>query len=131
MGRAVVHWELGAKDAARLQGFYSKLFDWTVHADNPMGYGLVVTGARERGGIDGGIMNAPEGAPPYMAIYVEVDDLEGYLARAEHMGARSLIPPMPVEGVGRIAMFQDPEGNMIGLIHPSMSMAKPDPGPKA
>jgi uncharacterized protein len=125
MGRAVVHWEIGAKDAARLQKFYGDLFDWQVHADNPMGYGLVITGGREKGGIDGGIMSAPPGAPPYMAFYVEVDDLEATLARAEHMGARTLIRPMPVEGVGRIAMFQDPEGNMIGLIHPTM------PGPGA
>jgi uncharacterized protein len=83
MGRAVVHWEPGARDAARLQGFYSDRFDWTVHADNPMGYGMATTGARERGGIDGGIMGTPPGVPPYVAPYVEVDDLEGYLKKAE------------------------------------------------
>jgi predicted enzyme related to lactoylglutathione lyase len=125
MGRAVVHWEISAKDAGALQRFYSDLFDWQVNADNPMGYGLVITGARERGGIDGGIMAAHEGMPTYVALYVEVDDLEGTLARAEQAGARAVLPPTPIEGVGRIAMFQDPEGNMIGLIHPDM------PGPKA
>jgi predicted enzyme related to lactoylglutathione lyase len=83
MGRAVVHWEPGARDAARLQGFYSDLYDWTVNADNPMRYGMVTTGARERGGIDGGIMGTPPGVPPYMALYVEVDDLGGYLKKAE------------------------------------------------
>jgi len=122
MGRPVVHWEIGARDAERLQKFYGDLFDWQINADNPMGYGLVITGAREQGGIDGGIMKAPEGAPPYMALYVEVDDLEAYVAKAEGMGASTLMPPTPIEGVGRIAMLQDPEGHMIGLLHSDASM---------
>jgi predicted enzyme related to lactoylglutathione lyase len=122
MGRAVVHWEIGARDAAAMQRFYADLFDWQVNADNPMGYGLVITGAREKGGIDGGIMKAPEGAQPYMALYVEVDDLEGYVAKAGGMGAQTLMPPTPIEGVGRIAMIQDPEGHMIGLLEAGASM---------
>lgn len=47
MGAPVVHWEINARDAGRVQEFYSKLFDWKVNANNPMHYGLVNTGSRQ------------------------------------------------------------------------------------
>ena len=52
MGSPVVHFEIVHKDAAKLQPFYSELFDWKIDANNPMNYGIVDTGGK---GINGGI----------------------------------------------------------------------------
>jgi len=38
MTHPVVHWEIGANDAAKLNDFYSKLFGWTIDTGMP-GYG--------------------------------------------------------------------------------------------
>lgn len=111
MGRPVIHWEIGAKDAARMREFYAALFDWEIDANNPLEYGTVRTG---RGGIDGGIMSA-KGEETYLTVYVQVTDLQIYLDRAESLGGRAVLPPTPIPGVGAIAAFRDPEENLIGL----------------
>ena len=114
MANPVVHWEIGgARDAKRLGDFYSQLFDWRVNADNPHNYTLVDTGGA--GSINGGIGQACEGQPGYLAFYVQVDDLQAYLDKAVGLGGKAILPPMPIEGVGAIAMFQDPEGHCVGL----------------
>ncbi|HLG13993.1 MAG TPA: VOC family protein [Blastocatellia bacterium] len=112
MGRPVVHWEISGKDGAKAQEFYSKLFDWKIDSNNPMTYGLVDTGG---GGINGGIMGAPEGVPPYLTFYVQVDDLQAYLDKAESLGGKTLVPPTAIPNIGSFAMFADLDGNTVGL----------------
>jgi predicted enzyme related to lactoylglutathione lyase len=112
MGDPVVHFEIGGTDAARSREFYSSLFGWTVQTDD-RGYGLVATGSAD--GIAGGIMQTPPGVPPWLAVYVGVDDVEKSLTRAEELGARRILGPEPLEGVGMMGMFADPDGHMIGL----------------
>jgi predicted enzyme related to lactoylglutathione lyase len=111
MGQPVVHWEIGAKDSEKLQSFYARLFDWKIDANNPWEYGMVSTGGQ--GGIDGGIMRSKGEA--YLTIYVLVDDLQAYLDKAESLGGSAVLSPTPIPGVGAVAAFRDPEGNLIGL----------------
>jgi hypothetical protein len=54
----------------------------------------------------------------YVAIYVQVDDLDGYLERAGKLGGKTLIPPTEVPGMGRFAWLTDPEGTIVGLWKP-------------
>ncbi|HLV81173.1 MAG TPA: VOC family protein [Chthonomonadaceae bacterium] len=112
----VCHWEIAARDAAALQSFYRKLFDWEIDANNPMQYGMARTGGQTGNGIDGGIYPACEDTPAYVSFYVFVEDLQAYLDRAASLGGKTLVPPTPLpDGDGHIAMFADPEGNRIGL----------------
>ncbi|HYM15648.1 MAG TPA: VOC family protein [Dehalococcoidia bacterium] len=110
MGRPVVHFEIHGKDGKRLQEFYGKLFDWSVDANNPMNYGMV---APASAGMGGGIT---AGDAPMVTVYVEVPELAAALASAESLGGKTVMPPMDVPGGPTIAMFQDPEGNTVGLI---------------
>jgi uncharacterized protein len=116
VGQPVVHWEIGARDGSKLHEFYRSLFDWKIAVDPQFHYGMVETGGH--GGINGGISTLPAEAPPYVTFYVQVDDLAGYLAKAEGLGGKTIIAPMPVPGVGSIAMFTDPEGHVVGLFKP-------------
>jgi len=114
MGNPVVHWEINAKDGRKLQQFYASLFDWKVDTNNPMDYGMVDT--EGTGGIGGGIGQAQDGAPTYVTFYVQVPDLQAYLDKAEKLGGKTILPPTEIPNVVTIAMFQDPEGNSIGLL---------------
>ena len=114
MPNPIVHWEIIGKDAKKLQGFYAKLFDWHVDASNPMDYGLVDTHA---GGINGGIASQEDGATR-VSIYVEVDDLQAYLDKAESLGGKTVMPPTEIPGMVTLAMFTDLEGNVTGLVLP-------------
>src|SRR3990172_1493514 len=70
MGDPVVHFEVIGEDAAKLQDFYAKVFLWTIHAENPMNYGLVHTEAGR--GIDGGVGAGDQGRG--VTFYIEVAD---------------------------------------------------------
>lgn len=113
MAHPVVHFEIAGKDAKQTQQFYRSLFDWDINIQS-MGdaeYGMIQGGD---GGIGGGLMAAPTGQP-FVTIYVQVDDLQAYLAKAESLGGKALVQPTDIPDMGAWAMFQDPDGNMVGL----------------
>jgi hypothetical protein len=112
VGDPVVHFEIGGKIAERTRAFYSELFGWDIGMDEA-GYRLVDT--RSDIGIRGGMMLTPPEVPPYLTVYVAVDDLDKYLKRAEELGGSTVLGPMPVRGIGAFAMLGDPDGNIVGL----------------
>lgn len=115
MGKPVVHWEIWAQDHKKMGEFYRQLFDWNVNFNNPMDYGLVETGGK--GGINGGIMKPKPGPIPasHLTFYVQVEDLQATLDKANGLGGEVLVQPTPIPGIGKMAIFKDPEGNAIGL----------------
>lgn len=115
MGAPVVHWEINARDARTLQRFYASLFDWTIDTENPLRYGMVLTKAGS--GINGGIgQNDPFTPAPGVTFYVQVGDPEAALDRAVSLGAKVITPVTEIPGMVTFALFQDPEGNVIGLL---------------
>ena len=112
MPHPVVHFEIAGKDGAKLQDFYRKLFDWKIEVDPQMNYGMVDTGGQ---GINGGVFQAPPESPAYLTLYVQVDDLQAYLDKAQSLGGTTMVPPTPIPNIGSFAMFHDPEGNLVGL----------------
>ena len=76
-----------------------------------MGYGMVDTHDK---GINGGIAEAQ--GPQQVVFYVEVDDLQAYLDKAEGLGGSTVVPVTEVPGIVTFAMFNDTEGNTIGLV---------------
>jgi predicted enzyme related to lactoylglutathione lyase len=113
MAHPVVHFEIAGKDGKKLQEFYGKLFDWKIEVDPAMDYGMVDTGGE--GGINGGIFQAQGEMPPYLTFYIQVDDLQAYLDKAQSLGGTTIVPPTPIANIGAFAMFHDPEGNLVGL----------------
>ncbi len=114
MPNPVTHFEIIGKDGKKLQDFYSKLFGWHVDANNPMNYGMVDTHTEK--GIGGGIGAGDPGHPMNrVTVYAEVDDMAATLKKAESLGGKTIMPPTDVPGGPSIAMFTDPEGNIMGL----------------
>jgi len=114
MGNPIVHWEIAGENREKLQGFYGSLFDWEIEDMPAMNYGMVKTGVEPGGGIAG-----TEGKmPPYLTVYVQVDDLQASLDKAVELGAKALVPPTPIPNIGSFAMFSDPEGNVVGIFKP-------------
>jgi len=116
MASPVVHWEIGGNDTAKTREFYAKLFDWDVQAHPGMDYGLVAPAGEKS--IGGGIGPVPPGGQPYVTFYVQVDDLQKSLDKAESLGGKAVLPPTPIPEVGSCAMFADPSGVVIGLFKP-------------
>jgi predicted enzyme related to lactoylglutathione lyase len=118
MGQPVVHFEVMGNDGDRLRSFYSDLFDWEIDSDNPMNYGTVDREGNvnaEGVGIGGGIGGSSD-FPSHVTFYVAVPDVEAALAKAEGLGgSRVMGPDVVTEGI-EIGLFNDPEGQLIGLI---------------
>jgi hypothetical protein len=64
-----------------------------------------------------GIMQATQPGPPAAWLpYVSVADCDATVKRAADLGAHIGLPPTDVPEVGRIAVFMDTSGAMIGII---------------
>ena len=113
MPNPVIHWEIVSKDAKRAQDFFSQLFDWHVDVHEEFKYGIVDTHAE--GGINGGIGEDQEQGYR-VTFYVQVDDLQASLDKAEGLGGKTVMPPTEIPGMVTLAQFSDPDGNIIGLI---------------
>lgn len=112
MAAPVVHFEIHGKNGAGLAKFYDQLFDWKIEAAQmPNGYYGMVAGAE--GGIGGGIAGNEEGSK--VTVYIQVPDLDAKLKEIEEAGGKTIHPPESIPGV-TFALFQDPEGNAIGLV---------------
>jgi len=119
-----------SNDAEALRSFYQSLFGWEpmVWEESP-GYAVIPSiGAHY--GIAGGIGQIENAEfPPYLTIHVEVTDLDDRVGLIPTLGGVVVVPPMPIEGVGRMALFTDPAGNMVGLLEPSEMMEVSDLAP--
>ncbi|UCG53397.1 MAG: VOC family protein [Candidatus Latescibacterota bacterium] len=116
MGNPVVHFEVGCRDRAKTQEFYSKLFDWEMESSGPTA--MISTGSED--GIDGHITSLGHEPHNYVTFYVLVDDLQSFLDKAESMGGETLIPPTEIPGdEGSFAWLADPDGNIVGLWQPA------------
>ena len=122
MGQPVVHFEILGKDAQKTQGYYSELFGWEIEAlpfENPTQYGLVQRDGNTNAdgiGIGGGVGGAPDGYPGHVTFYVEVSDVESALAKAESLGGTRTMGPDQVPGGPVIGLFEDPDGNTVGVV---------------
>jgi uncharacterized protein len=113
MGQPVIHFEIGCRDSGKTAEFFSKLFDWQMQPAGPAT--MINTGTSS--GIHGHISSLGHEPHNYTTFYVQVDDVQAYLAKAASLGGKTLVPPVDIP-TGTFAWFADPEGNTIGLWKP-------------
>ena len=113
MGDPIVHFEIIGKDAVKVKAFYSELFGWKIGDLMPdMGnYGLIDA---ETSGIPGGVGQSDDGAPR-VTVYAQATDIQATLDHAVALGATIVMAPTEIPGVTTLALFADPDGNIIGL----------------
>jgi hypothetical protein len=128
----VVHFEMPAKDKARMAGFYTKVFGWKTQQLGPeMGnYVLATTTETDEnrmiktpGTINGGFFERT--APDQQTrITIAVDDIRAAMKSVEAAGGRVLGgmqkpgEPDEIPGVGLYAIFIDTEGNTVSMLQP-------------
>lgn len=102
-----------AKDLAASNSFYSSLFGWEAD-DQGEEFGHY-TLLRKDGKTVAGNMGAMEGQPSAWVSYVSVDDADATTDLAKKAGATVFVEPMDVSDIGRMAVFADPTGAVIGI----------------
>ena len=107
-----------SKEPAKVADFYAKIFGWKVEHRPELNYRIVDTAAQgEMRGINGGIVkpDKPGPWPGNMLFYILVDDLAAYRKKIVAAGGKIHVEEQKVPGMGKLCLFTDPEGRMMGL----------------
>jgi predicted enzyme related to lactoylglutathione lyase len=112
MPHRIVHVEFQVNDVQKAMQWYADLFGWQTEYDATTNYGMFKT---ESDNPIGGGFNLITEHPVGTVAYVETDDLQGMLKKAQEMGARLIQDETPIPGRGAYALISDPDGNAIGL----------------
>jgi len=109
------HFDIPANDPKAASEFYAALFGWEIRYNQTLQYWMFRT-EPERGG---GFVSTEIGEQPakigQIGIYIETDDIERDLTKAELLGGKIVVPKQELTGVGWEAVFADPTGNKVGL----------------
>jgi hypothetical protein len=111
--------DLGTPDIEAAASFYAGLFGWDVpeaeNAEQTGGYRQAML----RGKPVAGMMPLMhEGQPPAWSTYVSVEDADATVAKVKEAGGTVLAEPMDVMELGRMAIFADPTGAVLGIWQP-------------
>ena len=110
--------ELITTDPAKAAEFYGSLFGWTIESMEMPGFGTYRVVKVQDQQI-AGMMAVPPNAgpmPPHWNGYVTVQNVDTTVDAAQRLGGKVLVPIMPIPGVGRMAVIQDPQGAVINVI---------------
>ena len=126
----VVHFEMPAKDKARVSKFYTDAFGWEMQVMGPeFGNYVVATttesddkGPKNPGAINGGFFERDDNKPGMnsTSVVISVDNLDEAVENVKKAGGEIQGEPMDIPGVGNYVAFHDTEGNRVGLLQPSM-----------
>ncbi len=112
--KPIVHFEIMGADGGALKDFYSDLFEWKLEAFD--GVSDYYTTDGDETGVGGAVGQGNDHMPNYLTVYMQVDDIDAYLARVGKAGGSTLLPRTEVPDVVTFALFSDPAGNTVGLV---------------
>ena len=112
MSNDVNYFEIGSPDAQAARAFYGGLFGWTFGEPSmPARYSMV---ENDKGGLwDTSAM----GGTSWAIFYVQVDNVQAALDRAQELGATVAVPLVD-NGQIEFAHLVDPHGSRFGIWKP-------------
>lgn len=112
--RQIVHVEIPSKEPKEAAKFYADLFGWKIQT--PEGFEDYPMFGPLGDNMGGGFTKLDDYYKPnQVLIYVDSDDIEADLKKAESLGAKTVREKTVIEGVGWFGIFEDPTGNHIAL----------------
>lgn len=110
----IVHIEFPADDPAAAARFYGELFGWKVSGMPDFDYYLFDAAPGPGGGFPR--LDEQQGIKAGdVVVYIDTDDIEASLAKAEALGGKTLVKKTEIPGQGWFAFFRDPTGNRVGV----------------
>lgn len=97
--------------------FYEALLGWRAESGGLEGVEqhLMFNGDQPVASILG-VPDDVEGAMPHWHPHLAVDDVDRRVALAVELGGRVVVEPADIEGLGRLAVIQDPAGAVLTLV---------------
>lgn len=113
--------DLQTRDRDAAIRFYAALFGWQFlpGKDKDLnGYLHIRNGEQYIGGLPEP-RTLPPHVPPHWLPYIQTTDCAATTARATELGARTLVPPMTIEGQLHFSVIADPQGAAFALFQPA------------
>ena len=111
--------DLSSPDIDESVGFYSTVLGWDVpESENPEetgGYRQAMVNGRSAAGL---MPQMQEGQPTAWSTYISVEDADATAAKVKDAGGQAIVEPMDVMDLGRMAVFADPTGAVVGVWQP-------------
>jgi uncharacterized protein len=105
--------DLLSSDPETSAAFYRELFGWQIEEIPESGgqYWSIANG----GNLNGGILAMPPGGHPAWNLYFGVEDAAAAAARAQELGAETVMGPMDVPN-GRFVVLRDPQDAVFSVV---------------
>jgi predicted enzyme related to lactoylglutathione lyase len=111
--------DLAAADLLDSATFYGDLLGWEVpELPNSAEMGGYRRAQLEGDDVAGMMPIQQEGQPQVWSTYVSVEDAAATIAEVKAAGGNVIFEPMDVMELGKMAVFSDPDGAVIGLWQP-------------
>ena len=114
MSNRVVHFEIPCDNPQKTMDFFQEVFGWKFEQFGKEEYWSVITGDNEEPGINGGVMKKRDPNQP-LVNSIDVSNLDEYLEKIKNAGAPIVVPKTAIPGIGWMAYFKDPDGNIHGV----------------
>lgn len=124
----VVHFEMPAKDKARVRKFYTDAFGWQMTQLGPEMGNYILAGTTETdenhmvktpGTINGGFFeHKNEDGFDAPHVVIQVEDLDESIEAVKNAGGIITSEKMPIPGIGTYVSFKDSEENNVGMLQP-------------
>jgi len=116
----LAHFAINANDVARARRFYERVFGWKFNAWGPPGFYQIDMGAGAPTAVLGALQGRRElvkGQPTIgYECTISVPSIEKTIKAVVASGGTIALPKSIISGVGALAFFKDPEGNVFGAI---------------
>jgi predicted enzyme related to lactoylglutathione lyase len=108
--------DIGTTDLGAGLRFYQELFGWDAQdmGEDAGHYTIVSKGGKQTAALS----VAQDPGPPHWTTYVNVDDVDAAVKKAESAGGTVIVPPMDVMTAGRMAILADTTGAVIATWQP-------------
>ena len=110
--------EIPVNDLSRAQAFYSDVLGFELSSMEMGPVKMLMFPFDQKGAGASGALIKSEGYSPSTSgtlVYFSVDDIEGVLRKVNQKGGKTLQAKMSIGEHGFIGLFQDSEGNRVGL----------------
>jgi predicted enzyme related to lactoylglutathione lyase len=110
-----IWYELTTPDVDAAQKFYPRFTGWGTQPFDAEYMMWTTDGVPFAGVSRLSEAMAKEGVPPNWLAYIEADDVDLTVKKAEAIGAKVVTGPGDIPGAGRYAVLTDPQGAMFGV----------------
>ena len=110
--RNVVHIEIPAENVKAAGSFYEEMFGWKMQHMPEFNYTMWEDGSGSGGGFNEVSEENPVG---HVLVYIDSEDIEADLKKAEKLGGTIVRAKTEIPGTGWYGLFKDPTGNVLAV----------------